>query len=160
LSSVLTKTTDNNWKIVATTWTTPLANATANKDAKSGKLKPPPPFETKTNEPTLVAAFAKLISDGLDADAAKRTDLVAIGSGPNERTVGGTVFANGWNAGWKGKAKVLSSISHLAPSGTTGWVAAVVELPKTGYSIPFEVFAVFDKSAAGTWSLVHIHFSI
>ena len=48
----------------------------------------------------------------------------------------------------------------MTPSGTTGWVAATVELQKTGYKIPFTVFAVFDKDAAGNWTLATIHFSV
>jgi hypothetical protein len=70
------------------------------------------------------------------------------------------VLAKGWNAAWKGKVAILSSIARLAPSGTTGWVAARVELAKTGYKIQFMLFCVFDKTAAGAWQLVHAHFAV
>jgi hypothetical protein len=95
----------------------------------------------------------------VDAAAAARSDLVAIGSGPGERTVGGAVFARAWNAAWKGKVTVASVFGRALPGGTTGWVGASIELAKPGYKVPFTVFAVFDKAADGAWSLVHIHFA-
>ena len=58
------------------------------------------------------------------------------------------------------KTTIVSSVARLAPSGTTGWVAATVELQKTGYKMPFTVFAVFDKDERGAWTLVHIHFAV
>jgi ketosteroid isomerase-like protein len=158
-SSVLAR-TPAGWRIVATTWTAPRANAAVNKDAKAGRLPSLAAFTADPGDASLRAAFAKLATDGLDGDAANRADLVAIGSGPGERTTTGATFAKGWNAGWKGKTTITSSIARLAPSGTTGWVAANVELSKGSYKIPFHVFAVFDKTQAGAWSLVHVHFSI
>jgi ketosteroid isomerase-like protein len=155
------------WKIVAWALTQPMANATANRDAKAGKLQVPTAFtdpngESKPLDPgdaTLRAAFTTLTTDGLDAAAAARSDLVAIGSGPGERTVGGASLAGGWNASWKGKSTISSIVARLAPSGTTGWVAAHVMLAKPGYQLPFTIFAVFDKAPNG-WSLVHMHFSV
>jgi len=157
-SSVLAR-TPAGWRIAATTWTAPRANAAVNKDAKAGRLPSLAAFTADPGDATLRAAFAKLATDGLDGDAAS-AELVAIGSGPGERTTTGATFAKGWNAGWKGKTTITSSIARLAPSGTTGWVAANVELSKGSYKIPFHVFAVFDKTQAGAWSLVHVHFSI
>jgi len=159
VSSVLVKTAAG-WKMAATTWTEPVANAKANADAKAGKLPATPAFTVPPGDAALGAAFAKVVSDGIDAAAQARGDLVAFGSGPGERTVGGAVLARGWNAGWKGKATITSSTAKLAPSGTTGWVAAAVSLSKGSYKIPFAVFAVFDKNAAGAWTLVHMHISV
>jgi ketosteroid isomerase-like protein len=148
--------TPAGWRIAALAWTSPTDNAAANKDAKAGKLA-----ATKlvgdAGDASLNAAFAKLTTQGA-ANVAK--DLVAIGSGPGERTVGSAVFTKAWNAAWKGKTTIVSSIARVAPSGTTGWVAATIELQKAGYKIPFTVFAVFDKDASGAWTLVHIHFAV
>jgi hypothetical protein len=148
--------TPRGWRIAARAWTDDVDNATANKDAKAGKLKAQP-LKPEPGDASLNAAFAKLTTDGA-TNVAK--DIVAIGSGPGERTVGAAAFAKPWNAVWKGKTTIVSSVARLAPSGTTGWVAATVELQKKGYKIPFTVFAVFDKDASGAWTLVHIHFTV
>ncbi len=157
-SDVVVK-TPAGWRIAALAWTEPRGNKQTNRDAKAGTLKAAK-LDGDPGDPGLRQAFAKLTTEGVDANASTRADLVAIGSGPGERTVGGAVFAKGWNATWKGKATVVSSIGHLMPSGTTGWVAATITLAKTGYQVPFTVFCVFDKAADGTWSLVHIQFSV
>jgi ketosteroid isomerase-like protein len=157
-SSVLVK-TPKGWQLAAAAWTEPVGNDDANRDAKAGKLHPAK-LDGDPGDQGLRDAFAKLTTDGVDAAAAARTDLVAIGSGFGERTVGGAGFARAWNAGWKGKVTVVSSVAHATPSGTTGWVTASVELAKHGYQMPFTVFAVFDKTADGHWSLVHIHFAV
>jgi hypothetical protein len=155
LSDMLVQTAQG-WRITAAAWTEPMANAKANKDAKAGKLKAQK-LDGEAGDASLNAAFAKLTADGA-TNVAK--DIVAIGSGPGERTVGAAAFTKPWNAAWKGKTTIVSSIARLAPSGTTGWVAATVELQKTGYKLPFTVFAVFDKDASGAWTLVHIHFAV
>lgn len=148
--------TPAGWRIAALAWTSPTDNATVNKDAKAGKLT-----ATKlggdAGDASLNAAFAKLTTEGVKYIA---KDLVAIGSGPGERTVGAAAFTKAWNAAWKGKTTLVSSVARLAPSGTTGAVAATIELQKSGYKIPFSVFAVFDKDANGAWTLVHIHFAV
>ncbi len=149
--------TASGWQLAALAWTKPIANDAVNRDAKAGKLTSPK-LAGDAGDASLNAAFAKLASDGVDAAAAARADLVAIGSGPGERTIG-PVFGKAWNAAWKGHVTIASSIARAAPSGTTGWVAARIELAKQGYKIPFFAFAVFDKSASGEWSLVHIHFA-
>ena len=151
--------TPAGWRIAALAWTEPVANAKANAGAKAGKLTAQK-LDGDPGDASLREAFAKLTTDGVDAAAAARPDLVAIGSGPGERTVGGAALARAWNAAWKGKLAVVSSRAQALPSGTTGWVAATVELAKPGYKLPFTVFAVFDKTAGGAWSLVHIHFAV
>jgi len=156
-SDVLVKTAEG-WRIAAMDWTEPRANAAVNRDAKAGKLSARSLGEDP-GDASLCDAFARLTTAGVDAAAAARSDLVAIGSGPGERTVGGAVFARAWNAAWNGKVTVASVFGRALPSGTTGWVGASIELAKPGYKVPFTVFAVFDKAADGAWSLVHIHFA-
>jgi hypothetical protein len=151
--------TPTGWRAAAMAWTEPKGNAEANRDAKAGKLTAGT-LEGDPGDATLRAAFAKLTTDGVDATAAARVDVVAIGSGPGERSVGGPGFAKAWNAAWKGKVNVVSAIARALPSGTTGWVAATIELAKPGYKVPFTVFAVFDKDKDGAWSLVQIHFAV
>jgi hypothetical protein len=157
-SDVLVK-TPKGWQLAAVAWTQDVENDYAKREAKAGHLKP----ERVPGDPgdaSLRAAFAKLTTAGVDAAATARPDLVAIGSGPDERTVGGHDLARAWNAFWKGHVTIVASTAHATPSGTTGWVSASIELAKPGYKMPFLVFAVFDKTAAGSWSLVHIHFAI
>jgi hypothetical protein len=149
--------TATGWQLAAVAWTKPIANDDVNRDAKAGKLTSPK-LAGDPGDASLNAAFARLATSGIDAGAAARADLLAIGSGPGERTVG-PIFGKAWNAAWKGHVTITSSIARAAPSGSTGWVAARIELAKQGYKIPFFAFAVFDKSASGEWSLVHIHFA-
>ena len=156
-SDVLVK-TPKGWRIAALAWTEPRANAEVNREAKAGKLA-----AAKLDGPAdagLRAAFASLTTAGVDATASTRADLVALGSGPGERTVGGAIFARAWNAAWRGKVAIVSSVARALPSGTTGWVAATIELAKPGAKLPFTVFCIFDKDAAGAWSLVHIQLAV
>jgi hypothetical protein len=150
--------------VAASVWTQPQGNTAVNKDAKAGKLAARTALEGDAGDAGLRAAFDKLITDGLDAAATARKNLVAIGSGPGERTVGGSVLAKAWTAAWKGHLTITSSIARLAPSHTTGWVVTNVELAKgTGkgaYKIPFLVFCVFDKTTSGEWNLVHMVFAV
>jgi hypothetical protein len=150
--------TPTGWRLAARDRSAPVGNAELERDAKAGK-RVAAKLAGDPGDASLNAAFAKLTTDGVDPTAAARTDLVAIGSGPGERTVGGGVLARAWNAAWKGKVTVASSIARVLPSGTTGWVAASVAQVKSGYQVPFTVFCVFDKTADGAWTLVHIHFA-
>jgi hypothetical protein len=158
VSELVVKTPDG-WAIQAADWTQGVSDAFANTKAKESKKTASLDLGSKPGDASLRAAFGKLTTDGLDATAAARKDLVAIGSAPNERTTGGAIHAKAW-AAWKGKAKVVSSVAGVAPSGTTGWVAANVEVDKGSYKIPFLVFCVFDKTAKGEWSVVHSHFAV
>jgi ketosteroid isomerase-like protein len=83
-----------------------------------------------------------------------------IGSGPNERTTSGAVLAKAWKAAWQGKSTVTSLAARVTEAGTTGWVAASVDLQKKGYKVPFLVFCVFETTKDGAWSLVHVHFAV
>src|SRR5215468_3106618 len=159
VSDLLVK-TSQGWRIAATAWTEAIANDVVNKEAKVGKRS----FdylvlEVKNSDAALVAAFNKLATDGVDATAATRKDLVVVGSGPGERTIGGGEFAKPWKAAWVKHVTVSSAVARVAPSGTTGWVIATIVLDKRTYKVPFLVFCVFDKTAAGDWSLVHIQFA-
>jgi len=158
VSDALVK-TDHGWRIAATAWTEPVANDRANKDAKAGKLSIDK-LDVPGGDASLAAAFAKLGHDGLDATATARKELVAIGSGPGERTIGGGVLARAWKAAWVGHVATSSLVARVLPSGTTGWVVATIELDKKTYKLPFLVFCMFDKTDKGEWSLVHIHFAV
>jgi len=159
VSELVVKTTAG-WRIHSAAWTRGVPDAKVNKDAKAGKMKSAEfQLGDTPGDASLRAAFAKLVGDGLDATAATRKDLIALGTAPGERTMGGAIHAKAW-AAWKGKAKVTESVAGLAPSGTTGWVAANVDVDKGGYKIPFFVFCVFDKTAKGDWSVVHSHFAV
>lgn len=149
--------TPAGWRIAAALWSEPRANAVTNRDAKAGTLPALPALEGPS-DPELAAALDALVTTGATSVA---PDLVAIGSGPGERTVGGAAFAAAWNAGWKGRVEVASRLARRAPSGTTGWVVANVWLAKPGYRIPFQLLCIFDRAADGkTWTLVHVHFAV
>ena len=150
--------TPAGWRIAAAMLTQPIENAELDKAAKAGKQTPPPPLTTPPGAGSLLAAFTRLTTDGVDATAAANRDLVAIGSGPKERTVGGAAFARPWNAAWAKHVTVISAAARLAPSGTTGAVAARIALAKQGYREQLTMFCVFDQTAAGDWTLVHVHF--
>ncbi len=158
VSSVMVK-TQAGWRIAASALTEPVANQVVNDGAKAGTWTHAT-FAGAAGDASVQAAFGKLVATGLDAAAAANPDLVTIGSADGERTIGGAKLAKAWAAAWKGKAKVTSSIAGVAPSGTTGWIGATVELPKKGYKVPFYVFCVFDKTASGEWTLVHMHLAV
>lgn len=158
VSDVLVK-TPKGWRVAVTAWSLPVANDVVNKEARAGK-RSLDDLEGKDSDATLVAAFTKLATDGLDPTAAARKDLVAFGSGPGERTTGGAILAKAWKAAWAKRVTVASIVARVAPSGTTGWIAATVALDKKTYKVPFLVFCVFDKTATGEWSLVHIQFAV
>lgn len=154
-ASYVLASTPDGWRVVAVHTSKPVPNAKANADAKANKIARAP-FTAEPGDAALRDTFAKLTTEGLVAPPA---GLVALGTAAGERTTGGPAFARAWNAAWKGKTTVTSSVARTAPSGTTGWVAATVEVAKTGYKMPLHVFAVFDKRG-GTWTLVHIHLSV
>lgn len=158
ITDVAIKTADG-WKLALAARSRGVADTTVNAEAKVGK-RPVPASTPATGDPALRAVFDSLLENGLDDVAAIQPRLVAIGSAPKEHTIGGAILATGWNAAWKGKAKLTSVWARTTPSGTTGWVVAKVALQKPGYVVPFALVCIFDKQADGTWSLAHIHFSV
>ena len=152
--------TPNGWRIAGGMWSIPVDNARVNKQAKAGKQYAGNPIEDDGGDPSLRAAFTKLTTGPLDATAAARKDLVAFGSGPGERTVGGAVLAKAWAGAWANHLAITGPfVATVAPSGTTGWVIADVVLDKKTHKVRFRVLFVFDKDAGGAWSLVHAHFA-
>jgi ketosteroid isomerase-like protein len=162
-ASAIAAKTPAGWRFVDEHWTIATPNAAVNADAKAGKLT----SARKTapdGDASLVTAFTALLDSPFDADALARTDLVAFGSGPGERTVGGASLGKAWAAAWAKHLTVEQLSAFVAPSGTTGRVDAQITLTKgTGkaaYTIPFHVYFVFDKTKAGAWSLVHANFAV
>jgi len=152
--------TPKGWRIAAGMWSIPFDNASVNKAAKAGKQYAGNPIEGGGGDESLQKAFTKLTTGPLDATAAARKDLVAFGSGVGERTIGGAVLAKAWAAAWANHLTIVDKyVAGIAPSGTTGWVIADVLLDKKTYKVRFRVLFVFDKDAAGAWSLVHVHFA-
>jgi len=156
----IAKKTADGWRVISGLWALPVKNADVNKDAKAGKLDQLAPLPG-SGEKSLLEAFTKLTTGGFDEAAIKRKDLVAFGSGPKERTVGGAVLAKAWQAAWANKLKVDSVLASNDPKATLGYVIANVTLQKTGYTIPFRVMFVFErKTAAEPWSVIHAHFAV
>jgi ketosteroid isomerase-like protein len=157
--------TSGGWKLAGGTWSQAQPNAKINKEAAAGKPRTLAELPASHGDKTLLDAFSSLLRSRLGPSATARTDLVVIGSGPGERTVGGAKLAKAWDAAWQGHLAALGSPAvHVAPSGTTGWVIANVELTKKvgakSYVIPFRVCFVFDKDDAATWTLAHAHFAV
>jgi len=152
--------TPSGWRIAGGMWSIPVDNARVNKQAKAGKQYAGNPIEDGGGDASLRTAFTRLTTGPLDATAAARKDLVAFGSGPGERTVGGTVLAKAWAGTWANHLTIADPfVAIVAPSGTTGWVIADLVLDKKTYKVRFRVLFVFDKDAGGAWSLVHAHFA-
>jgi hypothetical protein len=153
----------NGWRIAAISLTKPVDDAAANRLAIAGKLDAPGPVDNG-GEDDLRSVFEKLVSSGFDKPDAATKQLVVYGSAPGERTANGPAFAKAWNALWAKHLEVKGASAWLAPSNTTGWVIANVNLRKvkgkTAYTIPFRLFFVFDKDAAGAWQLVHAQFAV
>jgi len=157
--------TADGWKLAGGTWSQERDNATINKLAVAGKAPALARLASEVGDKSLREAFAAMIGAPLGATAGARKDLVVFGSGFGERTVGGAGFKKAWDAAWQGHLAIVgANIAHLAPSGTTGWVVANVELAKKAgkqsYKIPFRLVCVFDQDATGAWSLVHAHFAV
>jgi hypothetical protein len=156
----IAKKTADGWRVITGLWALPVKNADVNKNAKAGKLDKLSPLPG-TGDKSLLEAFTKLTTGGLDEAAVKRKDLVAFGSGPKERTVGGAVLAKAWQAAWANKVKVDSVLASSDPKATLGYVIANVTLQKTGYTIPFRVMFVFErKTTADAWTVIHAHFAV
>jgi ketosteroid isomerase-like protein len=156
----IAKKTADGWRVITGLWALPVKNADVNKGAKAGKLDKLAPLPG-TGEKSLLDAFTKLTTGPFDEAASKRKDLVAFGSGPGERTVGGATLAKAWQAAWANKLKVDSVLASSDPKATLGYVIANVTLQKTGYTIPFRVMFVFErKTASEPWSVIHAHFTV
>jgi len=154
------------WLIAAAMWSEGQPNAKVNQAAQAGKapaLPPLAPADDKAGDASLRDAFTALLAGPLDAVAAKRATLAAIGSGPKEVSRTGKALAGPWAAAWAKHVTVVGGvIAKVAPGGNTGWVAADVDLDKAKpapYKLRFRVFFVFDRAASGAWTLVHAHFA-
>ncbi len=157
------------WRIVAGLWSTGFPDAAVNKAAQDhpAKLKPLLPGTVPLENKDLFMRFLELQDHSLDATAKASKDLVAIGSAPGERSVGGASLAAAWDAAWKGHFPMASgSIAAVTPSGHTGYVVTDAFHEKTDpktkktYVITFRVMFVFDRTADGSWTLVHAHFAV
>ncbi|MCE9573558.1 MAG: nuclear transport factor 2 family protein [Deltaproteobacteria bacterium] len=151
------------WRIAGGAWSGAQPNAPVNAAAQKGTLTLAA-IPAAAEDADARAALDALIASGVDAPAAKRASLVAIGSGPKELTSSGAVLAKAWKGGWLGKVVIDGATrAVVAPSGTVAWVTADVRLTKTkgkaSYAIPFRLFTVFEK-VGGAWSLVHAHFAV
>lgn len=149
--------TSGGWRIAGGLASVGKDNKAVNAAAKAGKLKLAALPDGKPDA-GLAAAFTALTKGPFDAAAAQRVELLAYGSGPDERTTEGNVLARAWKGSWANKVTIEGPmLTRAAPSGTTGFVIANVLLAKTGYQTPFRIMVVFDKSPS--WSVVQVHFS-
>lgn len=149
--------TSAGWRIAGGLVSVGKDNKAVNTAAKSGKLALAPLPDGKPDA-ALAAAFTALTKGPFDAAAAQRVELLAYGSGPDERSTEGSVLARAWKGSWANKVTIEGPmIARAAPSGTTGFVIANVQLAKTGYKTPFRILVMFDKSPS--WSVVQVHFS-
>jgi hypothetical protein len=154
--------TANGWRIAAAAWSQPQSNTVIEHNAQLGRATAPATLGGDLGDASLREAFAKLTTDGLDAAASRRGQLVAIGSGPGERTTTGRALARPWTALWANKLTIDGKLVAVT-AGTTGVVFANVRLDRKRngalYKTPFRLFFVFEKTSGG-WSLVHAHFIV
>jgi hypothetical protein len=159
VTEIATKTKDG-WRVTFGLWSEPFSNAEANKEAKAGKLVALKPL-SGAGDKSLIEAFTKLTTGSFDEAATKRKDLIAFGSGPNERTTSGAGLAKAWQAAWANKLKVDSVMASKDANATLGYVMANVTLQKKDYTIPFRLLFVFErKTTSDPWSVVHAHFAV
>lgn len=123
------------------------------KPAAMAALPPLTRDKSLTAHPDVLAAVNKLVSGPIDPVAASRPDLVAIGAGENETTVGGDKLARLWNARWAKQLTVTGVVGRVAASGRTAFVVLDATKGKTAYRLAM----VLDQTAAGAWSLGHLH---
>jgi ketosteroid isomerase-like protein len=106
------------------------------------------------------ALRGKTFADLID----ERGDLVVLGTAPKEEVVGGKKWKKSW-AAWSDKIELLGGVkAGLSPHGGTAWAVATFAIEKTpkagaAYKIPFRLFLVLDKTAAG-WKVVHAHLAV
>jgi SnoaL-like domain len=154
--------TANGWRIAAAAWSQPQPNAVIERNAQQGRATAPASLGGDPGDASLREAFTKLTTDGLDTAATRRAVLVAIGSGPGERTTTGRALARPWAALWANKLTIDGKVVAVT-AGNTGCVFANVRLDRkrngASYKTPFRLFFVFEKTSEG-WSLVHAHFIV
>jgi HEAT repeat protein len=148
--------TGSGWRIAGGLASVGQDNKAVNAAAKANKLKLAALPDGKSDA-AIAGAFTALTKGPFDATAAARTELLAYGSGPGERTTEGGVLARAWKAAWANKVTIEGPMIARA-FGSTGFVIANVLLAKTGYKTPFRVMVTFDKAGAG-WSVAQVHFA-
>jgi ketosteroid isomerase-like protein len=142
------------------------ADADINAAAKAQTLATMQPItDATTGDKDVLAAFSDLMTKGFDDTSAARKDFITVGSGPGELTNGGKGIAPYFKKAWVGHAAINGPLLAItAPNKSTACVFATVNLPAgtkaAPYQIPFRLFVVFDKTAAGAWSPVHMHLAV
>lgn len=144
------------WRIVASAWSEGIDNVKANKAAQSRTPPQLAPLGGGKPDPWMEGELLAWQSGARTTTVARKT--IVFGSAPRERTTDGPSFRKAWYATWANHVRIEpQKIAALAPSGTTGWVIANITLDKKTHKVPFRMFVVFDKDAAGNWQLVHVH---
>ena len=152
--------TAKGWRITGGFWSEARPNAEVNDEAKAGTIHSAAPLAAG-GEKSLLDAFQQLTTGAFDDAAATRKNLVAFGSGPGERTVGGASLAKAWKAAWSGKVKTDTALAASSGKDTLGLVLANITLAKKDYKIPFRVLFVFERAnSTAPWSVVHAHFAV
>jgi hypothetical protein len=147
------------WQIQTALVTWARANADVNKAAAAGTSPAFTPLPALVGDKALLDAVKALTSGGLDAIAAARKDLIALGSGPGEKTVGGAKLVKPWKAAWAGKLETTGGLVTMSRTGTSAFVVLDAKLDKGKYKIPFRIGLVFDRAGTGAWTLAHVHFA-
>ena len=163
---------EGEWKIRAAMWSVGMPDGVANASAMDGSAPAPAALADDDGEDAgegpkelLDAIAAPLRKGAAFSDAiSARADLEAFGSAPGERVVGGKGLQKAWK-GWGPNLTVDGKVrAGLAPSGTTGWVAANLRLAKSpkgkkSYAVAFRAFFLCEKEPAG-WRVVAAHLAV
>jgi hypothetical protein len=149
--------TSSGWQVQAAAWSTATSSAALAKAAKADAL---PALETvfdqNIGDRDVLGAVKSLASAGLDATAAARTDIVAIGPVAGDVTLGGKKLAAKFKKDWVGKLAIHGATWAIT-TGTTASATVNVKLTRGDATIPARLFAVFEQDRGGAWSPVIVH---
>jgi hypothetical protein len=144
------------WQVRAAAWSAAKPVAVIVKAAKAGKLAAlETVFDQDLGDRDVLAAMKAFASDGLDARASARKDVVGIGIGAGERTIGGKQLAAKLAKDW-GATLTLDGAIWGVTAGSTACATVNASLQRGGATVPIRLFTVFEKDGS-TWVPVLVH---
>ncbi len=162
---------DGQWLVVATAWSHAMSDADAFKAVGEGKLPAPAAIADQIDagaEP-LAEAFNATVNDvnAFLATIPDRDDAFVFGTAAEEKIPGGANIKAAF--GQLVQALSVTTTKNggvragIAPSGTTGYIAANLDFGATvegnKVTVPYRFMGVYINEE-GAWKLVQVHFSI
>ncbi len=145
------------WQVRAAAWSTAMSARALAKALKASKLaRLETVFDQDLGDRDVLVAVKTFARDGLDATAATRTDLVAIGVASGERVLGGKLVAAKLAKNWA-KTITLTGATWAATAGTTACATVNAEIQRGATTLPARLFVIFERAEGGNWSPVLVH---